>query len=66
VEPQDSHGFARAMHLLLTDAPLRKSLITAGQQFVRSHFDNERQIARLAELFRSANPLLQPPAVNNK
>ncbi|NNK94421.1 MAG: glycosyltransferase [Desulfobacterales bacterium] len=65
VEPQDSHSFAQAIDLLLTDASLRKSLIEAGQQFVRSDFDNEKQIARLAELFRSANPLLQNPVAHN-
>ena len=62
VEPQDSHGLAQAIELLLTDMGLRKSLIATGQQYVRSHFDSVKEIARLAELFRSANPLLQNPA----
>lgn len=65
VEPHDSHGFAQAIERLLTDVSLRKSLIDAGQQFVRSHFDNQKQIDRLAELFRSANTLLQNPVGRN-
>ncbi len=58
VEPGDSDALAGAMLRLLTDQELRRHVIRTGQDYVRRTFDNTQLVARLADCFRAANPLL--------
>jgi len=62
VSPGDHQAFADGVEKLLSDAELRKKIITGGRSFVRNHFDNKHLIRDLATIFREATPALAPGA----
>ena len=53
VAPRDPAGLAGAMTRLLTDQPLRRRLIRAGRQQVKTGFDNRVLVRRLAAVYRA-------------
>ncbi|MGD8542845.1 MAG: glycosyltransferase [Desulfobacteraceae bacterium] len=53
VPPGDPAALAGAMTRLLTDQPLRRRVIRAGRQQVRTGFDNRVLVRRLAAVYRA-------------
>lgn len=53
VPPRQPEQLARAMHRLLTDGDLRKTVIVQAQKRVAESFDNQKLIGSLAALFKS-------------
>ncbi|SDO76326.1 glycosyltransferase family 4 protein [Desulforhopalus singaporensis] len=60
VDPGDPTQLAAAMKNILTDAALRRRLISGGKRIVAESFDNRMWITRLAELFRRHNDAFGP------
>jgi len=55
VPPSRPELLEEAMLRLLTDQPLRRRLVSGGQQYVKETFDNGQWIEKLAEIFRRHN-----------
>jgi glycosyltransferase involved in cell wall biosynthesis len=54
VPPGRPEALADAMHAMLTDADLRRRVISAARQRVLREFDNRALVGRLADLYRAA------------
>jgi len=54
VPPGRPEALADAMHAMLTDADLRRRVISAARQRVLREFDNRALVGRLAGIYRSA------------
>lgn len=58
-EPGDAKGMAENMYRLLTDKPLRQSIINHGLEHVRTDFNNRQLIGDLAAIYCRNIPALQ-------
>ncbi len=62
VTPNNPPALARAMQRLLTDMDLRRRVIVAAQKRVIAHFDNQRLIEQMADLFKGVGISPRPAA----
>lgn len=63
VPPSNPEAMANGIEKVLTDMPLRKSLIEGGREHTRQHFNNYERTRQLATVFAKHIPL--PDTYNN-